>query len=146
MFFKNKKETERLEQLAKEEEKRQLKAELLQQIREEQEVKERELKEAEEAAKEEARLKHEAEEKARVEEENKLKNSENPWMVVRGEVVDKESGGVKMELDWNDAFIKHLRKNGYVGTDDESIVQHYLAVIAQQAAEDMAKQKTNEFE
>ena len=146
MFFKSKKEIKRLEKLKREEETRQLKVELLKEIREEQERKEIELKEAEESAKEEARVKHEAEEAARIEEEEKLKNSENPWMVVRGEVVDEDTGGVKMELDWNDAFIKHLRKNGYVGTDDESIVQHYLAVIAQQAAEDMAKQKTTEFE
>jgi len=132
----------------KQEDRNKLKKELLDEIRAEQERKELEVKKAEEEAADEAKRIHEAAEKARKEEEERLKNSDEPWFVqVGSESKDKDNKGVvKVEYDWNDAWIKLLREHGYQGSDDETVIQHYLAVIAKRTAEDMAKDQLSEYE
>lgn len=40
-----------------------------------------------------------------------------------------EHDQVKLALDWNDEFIAMLRDNGYTGTDDEQLVEQYVATI-----------------
>lgn len=109
------------------------------------EIREELAAEAEEKAREEARRVAEAEEKARLEEEQRMKNSDEPWVEIRGIVEDKEKG-IKIELDWNDAFVKYLRKNGYTGVDDDAVIQRYIAVLSKQVADDMADEQVNENE
>lgn len=45
-----------------------------------------------------------------------------------------EDGRVQMKLDWNSAFIKHLKQNGITGETEEAAVNKYLALITKQAA------------
>lgn len=125
--------------------KEQLKKELLAEIRAEEETRREEIRLAEEKAREEERVRLEAEEKAREEEIAKMKASEEPWVDIKGIVEDPERG-IKIELDWNDAFVKFLRKNGYTGADDEAVIQRYIAVLAKQVAGDMADDQINEHE
>ena len=40
-----------------------------------------------------------------------------------------ENGMTTFELDWNDAFIVHLKENGFTGPTDEDIVNQYLNAI-----------------
>jgi hypothetical protein len=100
---------------------------------------------AEENAREEERTRIAAEEAAREAEVAKMKESEEPWVEVKGMVQDPDKG-IKIDLDWNDAFVKHLRENGYVGTSDDQVVQRYIAVLAKQVAEDMSGGQINENE
>ena len=74
-----------------------------------------------------------------------MKASEEPWVEIKGIVQDPERG-IKIDLDWNDAFVKHVRQNGYTGVDDNSVIQRYVAVLAKQVAEDMADDQYNENE
>jgi len=69
-----------------------------------------------------------------------------PWVdIVRSEYKDDEkSDGFTFELDWNDAFVKMLRSEGYNGGTDEAIVEQwfedksldtYLGVLSEQLDE-----------
>lgn len=132
----------------KEEEKVRLKQELLDEIRKEEEARKLAEEEAKKKAEEEARRIHEAAEKARKEEEERLKNSDEPWFSQVGteEKDPNNEGVISFKYDWNDAWIKLLRKNGYKGIDDEDVVQHYLAVMAKVAAEKTNEHTNNEYE
>lgn len=125
--------------------KEQKKQELRDEIRREEDERKAEIEAAEEKAREEERLRLEAEEKAREEEAIKMKASAEPWVEIKGMVEDPEKG-IRIELDWNDAFVKYLRKNGYTGTDDDAVIQRYIAVLSKQVADDMADDQINENE
>lgn len=68
-----------------------------------------------------------AEEPEPAEEDDHI-NIEDAKVNLTGIYYDKERG-IRTELDWNDAFIKYLRLNGYKGVDDEQVVQHWLAAL-----------------
>lgn len=95
---------------------------------------------------EEIRKKKEAEEKAALlkeeEKKAKLKASDEPWVDIKGMVHDPQKG-IRIELDWNDAFVKHLRENGFTGADDDIVVQKYIAILAKQVATDMLDDQHN---
>lgn len=57
-----------------------------------------------------------------------VENTE-PYVNLKGTDIDKD-GRVKIELDWNDAFIAELRSSGYQGTEDEVVVQKWLVHLA----------------
>ncbi len=67
------------------------------------------------------------------EEADKYRDSKEPWVTIIGDTITEE--GIQLALDWNDAFIKFLKAQGVTGTDDTQIVQHWLAMIAEQTAE-----------
>lgn len=48
-----------------------------------------------------------------------------------------EDGRVKMELDWNPAFIRHLADNGIIAETEDEAIQKYLAMLTHQVAEDI---------
>ena len=64
-------------------------------------------------------------------EKKRFAKSEEPWVVVRSDEIDPEKG-LKLDLDWNEAFIKHLRAQGVKGTRDEDVVAFWLTMINQQ--------------
>jgi hypothetical protein len=68
-----------------------------------------------------------------------------PWVFIKGAVPDAEQG-VKIELDWNDAFVKFLRDNGIEGASDESVVQKYLAMLHRQMLDKYQEEGGNSFE
>ena len=89
------------------------------------------------AAEEEERLAARVEEERQVQiqlaaeklNENKM-NSDEPWVEMVGESVDPEKG-IKVELNWNPAFIKYLREGGIQGASEEECAQRWLAMVAQ---------------
>lgn len=82
--------------------------------------------EAEQAA-EEARLRKERLQREREKYVDAMKESDEPWMDI--EAWDQDGTGAKIELDWNDAFIKHLRHNGITGADDDQVVQKWIILL-----------------
>lgn len=40
-----------------------------------------------------------------------------------------EDKGMRIELEWNDKFIKYLKKNNFEGYDEEEIVQKWLTFL-----------------
>lgn len=65
-------------------------------------------------------------------------------------VVLKSSGFVqgqlRLEFDWNDAFIKYLRQGGITGRDEEEMVSVWLKRFSHSMSESHAeKSSKNEF-
>lgn len=52
-----------------------------------------------------------------------------PWVEVCSEEYDPVKG-VKLQLDWNAAFVQYLRDNGLTGIDDDTIVQKWLSMVS----------------
>ncbi len=65
----------------------------------------------------------------------KMKASPEPWVDVLMWV--ETPTGVKYQLDWNDAFIKHLENNGIQGTDEDQTVQKWVALLLRSSADHM---------
>jgi hypothetical protein len=61
---------------------------------------------------------------------------EEPKLEVLHSGID-EDGRIKMELDWNTAFIRHLAENGIQAETEEEAVQMYLSLLTHQAADDI---------
>jgi len=105
----------------------------------------RELKSEAEKEADAERLRKEQIKKERQEYVQKMKESDESWMDI--EAWDEDGTGAKIELDWNDAFIKHLRDNGIVGTDDDQVVQKWLILLMQDMTGKMEDEKEEgEFE
>lgn len=70
---------------------------------------------------------------------------EAPYVEIVGSDVDPRKG-IQISLDWNDAFIDYLRKNGFTGTSEEAVVQLWITHLYKNMTETMAEKKINEFE
>lgn len=68
----------------------------------------------------------------------KMKQSSEPWVDVLMWV--ETPTGVKYQLDWNDAFIKHLEGNGIKGVDEDQTVQKWVALLLRSSADNMDSQ------
>lgn len=73
-------------------------------------------------------------------------NTNEPVFTLKSIGFDPEKG-IRLETDWNAAFVQLLRDNGYTGTSDEQIVQKYVALVTKQIADklDPNGTKPNEF-
>lgn len=87
-------------------------------------------------AREKLKIQREKDLEVRTEYVDRMKKSLDPWMELIAISIDKH-GEIRIELEWNDAFIKELRKNGFTGPDDNTIMQRYVAVLAKDVSEDM---------
>ncbi len=61
--------------------------------------------------------------------------SKAPW--VSFESYEMEGDQLKIELDWNDAFVDLLRSTGYVGASDEVIVRKWMSYMSDKIQQDM---------
>jgi hypothetical protein len=61
---------------------------------------------------------------------------EEPYIALKGVVEDPEYG-MKLELDWNDSFVRHLRASGIEGPTDDIMVQRWLEIIAREVGADI---------
>jgi hypothetical protein len=84
---------------------------------------------------EEAKFRREQEDEEHRRYVEKMKASPDPWVDIIGWV--RTDAGVKVELDWNDAFVDYLRANGIKGTDDEQTVQKWVTLLLRDMADDM---------
>lgn len=62
------------------------------------------------------------------------KQSDEPQIVVK-EIVDQGNGQLKLDIDWNDAFVNYLKQSGYTGTEDQ-IIHKYIALVHKRLMED----------
>lgn len=79
--------------------------------------------------------------KAREDYVNQMKESTDPWVEVLGNVETPQ--GVKVDLEWNDAFIEYLRTNGFTGTDEDAIVQKWITLLLRDMADTMDEEETH---
>lgn len=71
-----------------------------------------------------------AREEAKVAQEEyvaKMQDSLDPWVDIQGWVTTDQ--GIRVELDWNDAFVAHLKSEGVTGADDDQVVQHWVTLL-----------------
>lgn len=52
-------------------------------------------------------------------------------------IVEMPDGQIKIELDWGEGFITHLKQNGYTGVNDDAIIQKYILELSGMIAEDL---------
>jgi hypothetical protein len=64
-------------------------------------------------------------------ERRKYKHSSEPWISIIGDVEDAKKG-LKLDMDWNDAFIQYLRQNGIIGISDEEVVARWITTLHSQ--------------
>lgn len=74
---------------------------------------------------------------------NTSKDSNEPWVNVQSADFDKEHG-LKIDLDWNDAFITYLKASGLKGKTDEIIIQKWLAFLYEDVITKMEDETTEE--
>lgn len=60
-----------------------------------------------------------------------------PSVILKG-LIQQPDGTIKIELDWDDEFITHLKKNGYTGADDNAIIQKYILELTDLIANDLS--------
>lgn len=65
------------------------------------------------------------------------KKSNEPWVEIVSESYDQDNNQVSMILDWNKAFIKMLRSNGYTGSDEQQIVDKWFKRLSENIAQDI---------
>lgn len=65
-----------------------------------------------------------------------MKKSPVGWVDLRG--ISEAGQGIRIELDWNDAFIQELRNSGITGADDEAVAQKWLALLSRDLDESSA--------
>ncbi len=75
-----------------------------------------------------------------IQREEKKKSSE-PWVEIMSENYDEDEKQVVMNLDWNQAFIKMLRQNGFTGRDDHEIVDRWFKTVSESIAGDIHGQR-----
>jgi len=95
-------------------------------------------------AMEEAAVRREDEAAERQKYFDKMKESPEPWVEIIGWVQTEQ--GVKVELEWNNAFIDFLKTEGVTGTDEDQVVQKWVAMLLHNIADDMGEQSTPEGE
>lgn len=60
------------------------------------------------------------------------KESDDVYLEILTESFDPETG-IELKLDWNDAAINYLKRNGFTGPDDESIVEKWVYTLFKHA-------------
>jgi hypothetical protein len=66
--------------------------------------------------------------KAAEEEIEAKRNGIEPWVEIKSADFDAVRG-FKIELDWNEAFIQHLKESGVKGKTEEEVVQRWLGFL-----------------
>jgi predicted nuclease with TOPRIM domain len=68
-------------------------------------------------------------------------NGADPYIEIISDGFDPEKG-IKINLDWNSAFIEHAKEHGLQGTTDYEIVRKYLAHMYLSMIEQMGDGET----
>lgn len=92
-----------------------------------------ELKDEDTRRREELLIERETKQKTIDEYVERMKLSTDPWVDVIADV--KDSNGLGVRLEWNDAFIVYLKESGINGTDQEQVVQKYIALLLRDTAD-----------
>ena len=92
----------------------------------------------------ENKIRHEQERKEHDEYVVKMKSSPNPWVEIEGWA--ENTNGVKVELEWNEAFVVFLRSQGISGSDDDQVVQKWITLLMQDMTTKMSEETKTDFE
>ena len=62
--------------------------------------------------------------------------SKSPWLEIISEGIEPD-GRVRLEFDWNTAFIEHIREHGFVGHNEEECVKMYVEALTNKTMQDI---------
>ena len=62
----------------------------------------------------------------------KKKDSDEVYLEIISESFNPETG-IELKIDWNDAAINYLKRNGYQGINDDEIIEKYLSDLFKQS-------------
>ncbi len=62
--------------------------------------------------------------------------SKKPWLEIISEGIESD-GRVRLEFDWNSAFIEHIREFGFVGHNEEECVRMYVEALTNKTMSDI---------
>lgn len=103
-----------------------------------------ELKDEDTRRREELLIERETKQKTIDEYVERMKLSTDPWVDVIADV--KDSNGLGVRLEWNDAFIVYLKESGINGTDQEQVVQKYIALLLRDTADRLEEESKGSSE
>lgn len=52
-------------------------------------------------------------------------------LTIRAISYDDDTGQIKIDMDWDEEFVNYLKRNGFTGATEESIVHKYVATLYQ---------------
>jgi hypothetical protein len=70
-------------------------------------------------------------------------SSDTPWVELIGDQLDNNNR-LQIELDWNPAFIRNLRENGFTGDTEDIIVQRWLGILTSQIVDRLEQHNIEE--
>lgn len=65
------------------------------------------------------------------------KRSKKPWIEIISDGI--EDGQVKLEFEWNTAFVNDIRAHGFVGHTEEECIQLWLEALTRQTPQEIAE-------
>lgn len=72
------------------------------------------------------------------------KNSDEPWAGFSIVDVNKD-GQVGIELDWNEPFIEHLKKNGIQASSEEEMVSVLFASLMKEMGDEVSEEEAKKY-
>ena len=93
---------------------------------------------------EEDRIRRETQRKEHDDYVARMKASPDPWVEIEGWVETSE--GVKVELEWNEPFVEHLKSKGISGSDEDQVVQKWIAMLMQDMTTKMGVDDKSEYD
>lgn len=64
-------------------------------------------------------------------------------LTINAVTYDETSMQIKVDVDWDDQFVKYLKRHGYTGSTDELIVQKYIAEMYRGINEELSAEGRN---
>lgn len=52
-------------------------------------------------------------------------------LTIRAISYDDDTGQIKIDMDWDEEFVNYLKRNGFTGATEESVVHKYVATLYQ---------------
>jgi len=68
-----------------------------------------------------------------------LKEGDEPWADFTTTLAD--DGRVKVEMDWNKAFIQHLKQQGMTANSEEDMVSIYFSSLVREAGDELTEEE-----
>jgi hypothetical protein len=76
----------------------------------------------------------------------KKATQKEPLIKIIGDEIDPVTNAIKLDLEWNDEFIKYLRDHGFTGTSDELVMKKYLEGLYRDMSDRLDNKFKSEYE
>lgn len=67
-----------------------------------------------------------------------VSEEETGELTIKAISYNEETGQIKIDVDWDDNFVAYLKRHGFTGASEETIVQKYIATMYQNVTAQMS--------